>query len=164
MNTYKILSGLKYNGTTYSTGETIEGTAEEFESLVKAGVLKLDDGTEEEEEVTEEAQTPANTWGAQPDVPEVKEEVITADNADIVPTTDAPVKKEGFLAGIFGGKKNLDEAVGPDTVVKTREEMVAELGEEKVAEIEKNAVDITPETTEEVKVEGKQPEITGDNL
>lgn len=120
MNKYKILSGLRYNGTTYSKDETIEGTTEEFESLVSAGVLKLDDGTEPEEEVTEEVQAPANTWGAQPDVPEVKEEVITADNADVVPTTDEPVKKEGFLAGIFSGKKEEEPNV-PTEEVKVEE-------------------------------------------
>jgi len=130
MNKYKILSGLKYNGTNYSIGDIIDGTAEEFESLVNAGVLKLDDGFETEPEVITEVEKPVDTWGPQPDAP------IETTPIETTPS-DTEVK---------------NEVIDPTPA------------EEKVAEIEKNAVDITPEVTEKTKVEETTPEITGDNL
>lgn len=51
-------------------------------------------------------------------------------------------------------KEEVKDFIGPDTEIKTREEMVEELGEEEVSKIEAEAedIEIVPEPVEEVEM------------
>ena len=101
MNKYKVLGNLKYNGTVYEVGSVIEvETSGEFDALVEAGVLVLDDGSvipEATPEEKAEVVAPTNTWGPKPDEPvvEATPEVVVPEvnkdvNADV--TTEAKVE------------------------------------------------------------------------
>ena len=121
MSIFQTISNLNFGGTLHNAGSFFEGELEQYEALVKDGVLRVIEGAESvehaiklaEEEIAsaptpEEVKAPENTWGPKPDPTdeEVKEPEVLA-------TTDQKEAKVDTTAPGTVGQGDVAPAIDP---------------------------------------------------